>query len=206
MRKAKIMKKGYFRKLDNASAKWEEFAGKKNTENIVLRKASALARIMSSISANAVEVMQQTVISETETTIGDKHWWSVYCDFLLYMMHIADRDAFEYLKETKRKVFIDQLLKEVIQICLENFDDDLISNQFTLNFANNFMLFQKEFSSYERGETEYLTEDLTYMFAKRIQKRLGTDPDRIFNLQVFQFSIELELLLNIPDLLKDTKE
>lgn len=203
-RRAKIMKEDHFRELNDASVKWEEFAGKKNTENTVLKKASALARIMSSILPSAIKEMQQALISENDTIVDDKVWWTVYYDYLLYTIHIADREAFNYLKKTKRHIFIEQLLKEVIEKCLKDFDNNSTANQFRNNFAHNFLLFQKEFSSYQRGKTELLTDNLTYMFAERIQKRLRLGIGVKLHAQIFQFLIVLEMLLNIPCLLNET--
>lgn len=201
-----IMETLNYAELDANSFKWDEFTGKKNIKAIVLDKASALARNMSSLLARAIKEMQQGVISETKIKVEDKQWWSVYYNFLLYMMHIADREAFEYLNKSMRKVFVRQLLKKVIEVCIEDFANYSRAHQFRQNFEHNFMLFQKEFASYERGQTNHLTENLTYMFAKRIQKRLGLDRDLILNLQFFQFSTKLEFILDIPRLLIDTNE
>ena len=198
------MQKEHFKKLDADSVKWEEFAGKKNSKDVVLSKASALARIMFSLLGQAIKAMQESIISENEIRISDECWWSVYYDLLLYMMHITDRETFEYLKESMRDIFMEQLFKEVMELCLADFDNNSQIQQFEQTFANNFMLFQNEFSSYERGQTEYLTENLAYMFAKRIKKRLGSNRDLAFILQFVKFSIELELLLDIPRLLNDT--
>ena len=197
------MTEEHFRELNDASVKWEEFAGKKNTENTVLKKASALARIMSSILPSAIKEMQQALASENDTIVDDKVWWTVYYDYLLYTMHIADREAFNYLKKTKRHIFIEQLLKEVIEECLKNFDNNSTAKQFRNNFAHNFVLFQKEFSSYQRG-TKLLTNNLNYMFAERIQKRLRLGIGAKLRMQIFQFLLVFEMLLNIPCLLNET--
>ena len=187
------------------SFKWDEFAGERNIEAMVLEKAIVLAQNMSSLLANAIKEMQHGVVLETKAKVADKTWWFVYFDFLLYMMHIADREAAEYLNKSMRDVFMQQLLNGTMDICAEDFSDKSDVEEFRQNFKRNFNLFQQEFASYERGQTEYLTNDLFYMFAKRIQKRLGLDWDSFLNLQIFQFLIKLELILNLPDLLDDSR-
>jgi len=187
-----------------ASAKWEEFAGKKNTKDNALRKASALAETMTWLLGDAVKEMQQPIVSQYEgIEMEDGRWWSVYYDSLLYMMHIADREAVQYLEEEERSIFREQLFKEVTEICCADFHDEPRATEFKQNFAHIFMLFQDEFASYKQGQANYLAENVTYQFAKRIQSRLGQHANFILGAQVFWVVVDTEAVLNIPVLLDD---
>ena len=179
----------------------------KTKKNIIETSASALANTMDILVSSAVKEMQQGVFSSETEDITDKDMWSIYYDYLLYMMHIADRESYENLNDKMRNIFMDKLLKEVIAICIKDFDDQLRVKQFRKSFTSNFNLFQKDFDEYEYGgsDSQKPTENLTYMFAKRILKRLGREGDFVLLFTIIAFSVDLEISLNIPDLFTPTQ-
>lgn len=198
------MKKAYEELLTN-SLQWQEFIGIKNSEDCVLRKASALARVLTSQqAAGAVEPLQSSEslpgISKT-----DRRWWDVYYDFLLFGMHIADREAFKFLGECQT-IFMERLCREVVEICSVDFRDDERAAQFKTKFFENFSLFQEEFAEYKqvgrRQTTDFLTDHLNYAFAKRILSRFGLEQNLRHIVSVFSAAHALEILLNIPRLLQ----
>lgn len=182
------------------SLQWQEFAGIKNSKDFVLKKASALAHAVTSLEARALESLQSRLSSEVDAT--DRRWWDVYYDLLLYYMHIADREAFEYLEES-RGIFMDRLVKEVAEMCAVVFEDVKQAAKFKAKFLENFNLFQNDFALYQRGNTDRLTEQLQYQFAKRILSRFGLGEDIRFIFEVFSHVVADEILLNIPSLLSD---
>lgn len=189
------------KELDAASMQWQSFDGIKNSKDVLSKKASALAHAMTSLLAQSMESLQ-SILSFAEIEANDERWWSIYYDLLLFFMHIADREAFEYL-EKNRGIFVKRLLKEVAQICCKDFENDKQAAEFRKNFASNFVLFQKEFAVYERGQTDYLTENLNYQFTNRILRRLKLDEDVALIFKLLSLTIAYEVLLNIPRLLDD---
>lgn len=180
------------------SRQWQEFIGIKNSDDCVLRKASALARVLvSEQAAWAVEALQSSGI-RFGVSKTDRRWWDVYYDHLLYYMHIADREALDFLGE-RRGIFMDHLCGEVGEFCGMDFGDDKKVAQFKAKFFENVKLFQNEFASYKRETAVPLGEQLQYRFGKRIASRLGLDIS--FCLLVVVGLTSGEILLNIPGLL-----
>lgn len=180
------------------SRQWQEFAGIKNSTDCVLRKASALARVLVSEQAVwAVEALQSSGV-RYGVSKTDRRWWDVYYDHLLYYIHIADREAFGYVKES-RGIFMNRLVEEVVEICCGNFKDGKQAAKFKANFLKNLNLFQNEFASYKRQASVPLDEQLQYRFGKRIASRLGLDIS--FCHLVVVGLTSGEILLNIPGLL-----
>ncbi len=196
------MAKGYFEDLNKHSFKWEDFVGKKNTRDVVERKAFALSSAMSSLLGHAIDIMRKTILTGSDFEVDEEKWWTIYYDFLIFLIHISDREAFEFLDKNQRTLFIESLLNKVIETCSSDFVNNSV-NQFKQKFLHNFILFQDEFASYERGKTKYLAQNVTYMFAERIQKRMGFNSTAILKAQIFEFTINLELLLDIPRLLNN---
>ena len=183
------------------SRQWQEFVGIKNSKDAVLIKASALASVLASQQAVwSVEALQSLQLSGVSFGISktDRRWWDVYYDHLLYYMHIADREAYEFLGE-RRGIFVDRLVEEVGRICRGNFEDDKQAAMFTAQFPKIFNQFQNEFASYERVASVPLGEQLQYRFSKRIANRLDLGPE--FGLLVAKGLTAGEILLNIPGLL-----
>jgi len=195
---------GVFDEAIELSCKWDDFANAVNNKSIINKKAMALANVLTSLVASSVKEMQQGILKESGVQTNDSHWWSVYYDFLLYMMHITDREAAIYLDDSLRHVFMKQLFGRIADIGAEDFDDKSRAREFRHNLSNNFNLFQSEYSSYKRGHTERIDENVSYMFAKRVQKRLGQEGDIILTMQIFEFVLKIELLPNIPALLDDS--
>ncbi|GAI92348.1 unnamed protein product [marine sediment metagenome] len=165
----------------------------------MLKKASALARVVTSLEVQCVESLQSRLSSEVDVT--DRQWWNVYYDLLLYYMHIADREAFEYL-EKSRGIFMKRLVEEVAKICCGDFKDGKQAAKFKANFLENLNLFQNEFGKYQRGHADYLKESLQFQFAKRILTRFGLGPT--FIVDIFKHLVADEIILNIPRLLDDS--
>lgn len=187
-----------FEQLVANARQWQEFAGIKNSDDCVLRKASALSRVLVSEHAVwSVESLQSHGVS-LGISKNDRRWWNVYYDFLLYYMHIADREALELLGE-KRSIFMDRLDGEVTEFCAMDFGDDKKVAQFKAKFFENLNLFQNEFASYKRGAAVPLGEQLQYRFGKRIASRFGLGTS--FNLLVVVAINASEIVLNIPGLL-----
>lgn len=180
------------------SRQWQEFVGIKNSKECVLRKASALASALASeAGVQAVDSLQSLGvrfgISKT-----DRRWWDVYYDFLLFYMHIADREAFEFIEEY-RDIFMARLCTEVVKICRGHFEDDKKAAQFEVGFFESYNLFQRQFASYQRVASVPLGEQVDYRFSERIARRLDLGPD--FGLLVASTCTAGYILLNIPGLL-----
>lgn len=185
-------------KLIANARQWQEFAGTKNSADCVLRKASVLARAIASEQASwDVESLQSSGV-QFGIANDDRRWWDVYYDHLIYYVHIADREAFEFLGDT-RAVFMDRLGTEVAGICGLQFRDDRQAAQFKATFFENLNIFQNEFGSYQRGRGVPLAEQLQYQFCKRIANRF--DQDLAFAALAVIGITSGEILLNIPGLL-----
>jgi len=180
------------------SRQWQEFVGIKNSKECVLIKASSLASVLASEQVvSAVDNLQsfgvRFGISKT-----DRRWWDVYYDFLLYYMHIADREVYEFLGE-KRGIFVDRLVEKVVEICSVDFEDDKQAAMFKAKFLENFNQFQIEFGKYQRVASVPLGEQVDYRFSERIARRLDLGLD--FGLLVASACTAGYILLNIPGLL-----
>ena len=184
------------------SRQWQEFVGIKNSDDCVLRKASALARVLVSEQAVwALESLQSSGVSfGIRISKTDRRWWNVYYDFLLYYTHIADREALEFLGE-RRGIFMDRLCGEVAEYCAMDFGDDKQAAQFKAKFFENFNLFQNEFARYKREGVGPLDEQLQFRFGKRIASRFDCGSDIALILLVVTGLAGGEILLNIPGLL-----
>jgi tetratricopeptide (TPR) repeat protein len=195
------------------SHQWQEFVGIENSDDCVLRKASALARVL--VSEQTVWAVERLQSSGTQFGIrkDDRRWRDVYYDHLLYYMHIADREAFEFLGE-RRRIFVHRLGTEVAEMCSLEFGNDkqrvrfrakFQAAQFKAKFFKNFNLFQDEFGRYKRERSVPLGEQLQFRFAKRIASRFGCGSDiRLISL-VLGYVTAAEVLLNIPGLLARDK-
>ena len=186
---------------------WQEFEGGKNSKDCVLIKASALARAVTSWGVHSVESLQSTFSAPplsksfaVDTTDG--RWWNVYYDFLLYFIHIADREAFEILQES-RDIFVDRLVEKVVEICSVDFEDDKQAAMFKAKFLEYYNQFQFEFGKYQRGAVKnYLTEDLKFQFARRILRRFGLDDKDTEAIFLVVVNVHAsEMVLNILGLL-----
>ena len=187
---------------------WQEFEGVKNSKDCVLIKASALARAVTSWGVHNVEAVQSTLsdprFSESfavDTT--DRRWWDVYYDFLLYFIHIADREAFDCLGEY-RGIFMDRLTIEVAKICSGHFEDDKQAAMFKANFPKYYNQFQIEFGKYQRGPVNY-SENLQFQFARRILTRFGLDKHMELIFLVLTNVTGSEIILNIAGLVTDIR-
>ena len=85
------MTEKHLKKLEAVSLKWEEFSKKKNTEDVLSDKASILASIMCYQLSHATNTMRN-ILSESGVEIEDKRCWSVYYDFLLFMLHTEEKN------------------------------------------------------------------------------------------------------------------
>lgn len=182
------------------SRQWQEFVGIKNSDDCVLRKASALASALASeVGVGALDSLQSLAV---RFGIGkaDRRWWDVYYDFLLFYMRMADREAYEFLGK-RRGIFMDCLCSEVVRICRGHFDDDKKAAQFEVSFFENFNLFQRQFASYQTYKVASvpLGEQVEYRFSERIARRLDLGLD--FRLLVGSTCTAGYILLNIPGLL-----
>ena len=200
------MKQEDIDRLINASIKWEGLVGIQNTKENVLRKASVLADEITRFAFKTIKEITQSLSEEIETEIDDNMRWTLYYDLLLYMLHLSDREAFNYLEKDKQKIFMNQLYNEIVKFCCEDFKDEIKSEQFAYNFQHAFELFQKEYGFYKRGQTEYLEDNLEYNFTTRTIERLGCEKDVFLHAIIFPFITSVDILLNLPDLLDDTKK
>lgn len=192
-------------RLIEVSIEWEGLAGIQNTKDNVLRKAAVLADEITHLASKIVKDLNQFVIDELEIKIDDDKCWTLYYDLLLFMIHLSDREAFQYLMKDKRKKFMVQLFKEAIRYCCEDFEDKSQHKEFEKKFQYAHEIFQKEYALYKRGKTEYLTDNLEYNFTKRILGRLGEENNIELLLTIFSAIVKVDILLNLPKLLDDTK-
>jgi len=192
--------------LEANALQWQEFAGTRNSNDCVSRKASALAQALTS---QQVPVVMR-ILQSSEPLLGisktDSRWWDVYYDFLILGIHIADREAFNYLGK-HQNVFVEHLCRDVVETCNSDFMDDQQGAQFRAKFIENFGQFQEQFAGYRqvgRGHTtDFRTDHLNYAFAKRILSRFGLEQNLRHIVSVFSAAHALEILINIPSLLDD---
>lgn len=190
-----------FKNLIKNSLKWEEFYGKKNTDETLVEKSFALAKTFSYVLKGDVDYLQK-IINELDFQVKNEKWWDVYYDFMLFMTHLSDREAFILLEAPQRTLFIESLLKKEIEILSAEIDKKQVE-QFKKKFFRNFVLFQKEFSEYKQGKTTYLRQNLNYMFAERIAKRIGGEESAVLISNVFTVTVAAEIFLNIPQIIKE---
>lgn len=183
--------------IANAS-QWQEFVGLRNSKECILRKASALASAVASEAAVSAVGSLQSLGARFGISKTDMRWWDVYYDLLLYFIHIADREAFDFLEDS-RGIFVDRLRTEVVRICRGSFKDDRKAGQFEARFLENHNLFQRQFASYQRVTSVPLGEQVDYRFSERIARRLDLGPD--FGVLVASICTAAYILLNIPGLL-----
>jgi len=198
------MAKKYFEEINRYSLKWKNFIDKKNTKDVIVYKAHSLADAIISLVLSGMEGLQKAISTQSNIDINDAQWWAIHYDFLLFFIHLSDRESFEYLNKTQKTLFIESLFGKVLKICSKYFESDR-AEQFKQNFTQNFVLFQKKFSSYQRGKSKNITQNINYMFTERILKRMGLNSSTILHTQITPFIIKIELLLNIPELLNDSK-
>lgn len=180
------------------SRQWHEFAGIKHSADCIRRKASALASVLALEQAVwDVEALQSSGV-QFGINKNFKRWCDVYYDHLLYYIHVADREALEFLGD-RRVVSMERLGADVAEICSLEFADDKQVGQFKARFFENLNLFQKDFRSYKRGKGVPLVEQLEYQFTKRIASRLDRHP--AFAASVVIVITLGEILLNRPGLL-----
>ena len=58
--------------------------------------------------------------------INDAQWWAIYYDFLLFFIHLADRESFEYLNRIQQTLFIKILFNKVLEVCSKDLESGRI--------------------------------------------------------------------------------
>ena len=185
--------------LLKSSNKWEEFSGIQNTNDGVLKKASSLANMITSVTPKFVEVFQHGISSYLDEKLDDSLSWNVYYDFILYMIHLSDRAAFHYLDKDKRTLFLNRLYDDITDYLRESFKSETTAKKFLDNFAYQHGLFQKEYSQYTREKPKSFLHDIDYQFTERIFKRFRIEID-YSDIKQMTFIMSLRPIINGMDI------
>ena len=142
----------FFKKDDRKAKKlWQQFKGKKNTEDVLIEKAKALAPVIIGLSVTESQKLKK--YHELKNVPDDKLKELSYELIPLYI-HCADRIAFQYLEPEQRKKFIITLFTEVrkeLSIVCKSANDAI---QFTSTFTDTYFDRQEEYSKYEMSADE----------------------------------------------------
>ena len=91
----------FFKKDDKKPKKlWQQFKGKKNTEDLLVEKAKALAPVIIGLSVTGSQKLEK--YHELKNVSDDKVKELSY-ELIPFYIHCADRIAFQYFEPEQRK-------------------------------------------------------------------------------------------------------
>ncbi len=193
----------FFKKDDKENKKlWQQFKGKKNTEDILIEKAKALAPVI--IGLSVTESRKLKKYYELKNVPDDKLKELSYELIPLYI-HCADRIAFQYLEPEQRKMFIITLFTEVRKELSSVCESEKDAIQFTLTFTDLYFDRQEEYSKYETSADKDNGDknNLFMQFSMRGAGMLGHKMDIRIVVYVFVTVSSTLLAFQLPELFQE---
>lgn len=167
-----------FFKKNNTEVKklWQQFKGKKNTENVLFEKAKSLSPIIIAFSVEGPRDLRK--YNELKQVV-DRKFQEVSSEMIPFYIHCADRVAFQYLDPEQRKKFIVALftaIRQELAAGCENKDDAI---QLYKNFTDTYFDRQEEYSKYKMSadKNEGYRDYLFWEFSRKCANILGDEND-----------------------------
>jgi len=115
--------------------------------------------------------MENLYKQESFKNITNEISWKIYTEFLMFLMHISDRNTFSLLGNSdKRDKFIDAVMDTIIEKELASKSSNISDEEFRSNFINTSNNRQKEYSKYkiDSSKEESLEGTILWEFGKKI--------------------------------------
>jgi hypothetical protein len=193
-----------FLKKDDKKPKklWQQFKGRKNTEDILVEKAKALAPVIIGLSATESQKLKK--YHELKNVSDDKLKELSY-ELIPFYIHCADRIAFQYFEPGQRKKFVialfTEIRKELSSVC--GSEKDAI--QFKSTFTDTFFNRQEEYSKYEMSPDKDSgnKDGLLMNFSMKATDILGYKTDMRIVMYIFMTISSSLSTFQLPELFQD---
>lgn len=194
-----------FFKIDKPPEKllWQQFKGKKNTEEILFDKAKSVAPFVVHMITEDSKLLFQK-IKKTEKNKKDDKFDEVFFEMALFYLHFVDRIAFQYLEVKQRNIFVDTLFVEVRELLSHVYESEIDATQFRSSFGEAYNDRQNEYGQYKKlfaEKDEGTGGTLFWEFGKRLARVLSSDKDILVKMYI-QTRIYTLAALQLPELFK----
>jgi len=193
----------FFKKDDKKPKKlWQQFKGKKNTEDLLVEKAKALAPVIIGLSVTGSQKLKK--YHELKNVSDDKVKELSY-ELIPFYIHCADRIAFQYFEPEQRKKFIIALFTEIrgdlSSVCENKNDAIQIMSTFTDTYFNR----QEEYSKYEMSvdKDNGHKNDLFMGFSIKTAHMLGYEMDMRIVMYIFMTVSSSLSAFQLPELFQE---
>lgn len=192
----------------NESQSWKNFQGIENTDEVLIKKAKALAPFLVIICHRITEdVLQQLrELKEKNKTIevDEQKTDETFFEFLFFFVHLIDRISFSYFDIKRRNIFMDVLFVELREELSRFQEGGIESLQFREFLNQNYNRKQEEYSKYSKWfpeKNEGTKDTLFWEFGKKIAKILSAEMDIFVIMIVQMLSVEFLKVMDLPSLL-----
>lgn len=197
----------FFKKNKEKEKKlWQKFESKKNTEDVLIEKAKALAPIIILSISEDLKLLSKTLKKNMDILYGNKFNEIIY-EMTLFYLHLVDRVAFQYLNVNQRNIFADTLFINIREILSGAYESETTQTQFRSLFSKVYDERQNEYAQYKKlfaENNEGTNGTLYWEFGKKIAGILDLETKEkllaIFQIQWIQNSISV---LQLPVLFKE---
>lgn len=178
---------------------WEEFNGLKNTDDVVVKKATALCRplVLLALESNEIFFERLKNLDHFDKKLISEKYYIVFYEVSLFYLHFIDRMAFESLEIKQRDIFMNILVFNVCEALFEIFtelDVETKKSTFLNAFNNLYLTRQEEYGKYKKlvpEKEQGFANTLFWEFGKKISEILtGENSDMSINM------LTLECLTN----------
>lgn len=178
--------------------KWTEFKNKENTDDILIDKASKLAASIIYLADKAPNRINQAMQDFKKTTVKEEKIKKIIFEFIVFYMHIADRESYAILGKEKRNLFMDTLVENVA-LNFTEYKEELrkLYNERQLEYA----LYRRYFPEKDEGTGG----TLFWEFSKIVAEETGVPMEVPIDIKVIiivtNIAVDFLGLLNIRKLL-----
>jgi hypothetical protein len=178
------------------------FGGKPNTQEVLLKKAEALAWLVV-----LGEDSQRDLASKlANVPKGGEQAKQVFIETMMLTLHFADRVASQYLPEPERAFFIDCLIENTVSVLAQRKRIGIGTPAFQALATDTITTFndrQIEYGNYKLPSRpgEPAKDMLFWEFGKKIAHTLGADKDPAMIIPVERFAVDTMVSLHLRELL-----
>lgn len=180
---------------------WEQFKGKKNTENILTQKASFLAPLIID------QAIKNSCSMSTEFNKDlDNNSEKIIFELLLFYLHLIDRITSQYLQINQRGFFIQTLILEIEKLFSKTYKNKEDVTNFCSVFEKSYNERQVEYGQYKMptGKDGDIKDTLFWEFGKKIADITKSDTTLLVVIMYVQtITIDSVSSFKIPNLFNE---
>ncbi len=196
-----------FKKKNKASDSqlWVKFKDRKNTTDVLVEKGKILAPFAIDLMGNNTNLLFQQIKKDQRSRNTEGKSGEVFFEIVLFYTHFIDRQAFQFLNQEQRYIFMYAFIEESRSLLNQTFYKDTEEEEFQNYYNSLWEQRQIEYGQYKSIMAENdqgFAGTLFWEFGKKIAKILDSENDIVIIMYV-QTILGAVTILQIPELLKE---